>query len=186
MEKYKEIKTFLGITIDDAVKELLDYKSKGIPMCGKFNNVVLYSDTVTLDEAYKLITGNTKSEFDEIQNKIIQINKEKLMKHGQDIPSLILEWQKKGREILTEDKWEYWDEIVPIRLNDLYQGMELFCSLSIIKILNDGGTLEEAKEIIDSQNHSVMSYSLVSTMVRIFCNRGTEFAEYLKKTSIHK
>ena len=40
----------------------------------------------------------------------------------EQIPKLTEEWKKKGREILAEDKWDYWDEIVPTRLGDLYHG----------------------------------------------------------------
>ncbi|MBM7592208.1 hypothetical protein [Brevibacillus fulvus] len=63
-KQYKEIKFLLGASIDEAVDELLYYKAKGVPACGEFNGVILYSDTVTLDDAYKAITGKTKDEFD--------------------------------------------------------------------------------------------------------------------------
>jgi len=98
----------------------------------------------------------------------------------ENIPFLSKEWMQKGREILTEDKWEYWDKIVPIRLDDLYHGMELGCCLDIIKILNNNGTFDEAKEMIESQDHSGMSFSLVCTMVKEFCDRGQEFLEYVR------
>ena len=83
-------------------------------------------------------------------------------------------------EVLTKDKWEYWDEIVLIRLGDLYHGMELGCCLDIVKILNNNGTLDEAKEKIESQGHSGMSYGLVRAMVKEFSSRGTEFADYVR------
>jgi len=84
----------------------------------------------------------------------------------------------KGREILTEDKWDYWDQIVPVRLGDLYHGMELGCCLNIVEILNNGGTLDEAKAEIQNQSHSGMSYGLVCSMVKEFCERGKEFVSY--------
>ncbi|WP_374723605.1 hypothetical protein [Calidifontibacillus erzurumensis] len=62
--KYEKIDFFLGITLEQAVNELLSYKEKGKLVCGEFNGVILYSDTVTMDSAYKQITGKTKSEFD--------------------------------------------------------------------------------------------------------------------------
>lgn len=106
-------------------------------------------------------------------------NREK-REHEEKIPSLTKEWKKRGREVLTEDKWDFWDEIVPIRLGDLYRGMELGCCLDIVKILNNNGTLDEAKKMIEDQNHSGMSFGLVCSMVKEFCDRGQEFVEYVK------
>ncbi len=88
--------------------------------------------------------------------------------------------EKKGREVLTEDKWAYWDQIVPVRLDDLYHGMELGNCLDIVSVLNSNGTLDEAKTIIENQGHSGMSFGLVCAMVREFCERGQEFVEYVK------
>jgi hypothetical protein len=179
-KKYEEIEYWAGCTVEHAVNELLEYRKKGILACGSFNGTMLYSDTVTMDGAYIEITGKTKAELDKEQQEWRE-NYEREEKEFQDkIPEYAEEWEKKGRDILTEDKWNYWDEIVPIRLGDLYHGMELGCCLDIVKILNNNGTLEEAKAEIEKQNHSGMSYGLVRAMVREFCNRGQEFADYTK------
>lgn len=93
----------------------------------------------------------------------------------------VKEWEVKGREVLSEDKLELWDKIVPIRLNDLYQGMELGNCLDIVKILNSGGSLEEAKVTMEAQNHSGMSWGLVLHMVKAFADKnGDEFFEQNK------
>ena len=81
--------------------------------------------------------------------------------------------------MLTEDRWELWDKIVPIRLGDLYRGMELGCSLDIIEILNNGGHFSVAEDEINSQDHSGMSYGLVCNMIREFCDRGENFVGYI-------
>lgn len=180
MKKYTEIEFEAGSTVEDAVIDLLKYKEKGILVCGNFNDHTLYSDTVTMDSAYKKITGKTKSEFDKAQQEMRDNFKRQEEEHKEQIPSLTKVWMKKGREILIADKWELWDKIVPIRLNDLYQGMELGCCLDIVKILNNNGTLDEAKEKIESQNHSGMSFGLVCAMVKEFCNRGNEFVNYVR------
>lgn len=180
IKNYKEIEFCCGNPIEDAVRELLNYKNKGILACGSFNGTVLYSDTVTLDNAYQNIIGKTKAEFDKSQQEWRENYDKEQKEFKESIPSLSKEWMKKGREILTEDKWEYWDKIVPIRLGDLYHGMELGCCLDIVKILNDNGTFDEAKEKIESQGHSGMSFGLVCGMVREFCSKGNEFVEYIR------
>lgn len=64
-QDYLKVSFTLGDTIENAVNQLLEYKEKGQLVCGKFNDVTLYSDTVTMDKAYKEIVGMTKAEFDE-------------------------------------------------------------------------------------------------------------------------
>lgn len=179
-KKYEEVEFFAGITVEQAVNDLLSYKDEGKLVCGEFNGVVLYSDTVTMDSAYQKITGKTKVEFDKSQQEWKENYDRKKKKHENEIPELTKVWMKKGREVLSEDRWGYWDEIVPIRLNDLYRGMELGASLDIVRILNNNGTFDEAKEKIECQNHSGMSFGLVCAMVKAFSDRGTEFVEYVR------
>lgn len=132
-----------------------------------------------MDGAYKEIIGKTKEEFDTSQRKWKENSEKREAEFKESIPSLSEEWKAKGRQVLDESKWDYWDEIVPIRLSDLYHGMELGCCLNIVKILNDNGSLDDAKREIENQGHSGMSFGLVRTMVKEFCNRGSEFASYV-------
>ncbi|CAM3632312.1 hypothetical protein [Mesobacillus zeae] len=179
-KKYKQIEFFAGNTVEQAVSELLSYREKGKLACGEFNGVTLYSDTVTMDSAYQRITGKTKAEFDKEQQEWREDYKRKEQEHKERIPELSKVWKGKGREILAEDKWNLWDDIVPIRLGDLYRGMELGNCLDIVKILNNNGTLDEAKEVIENQGHSGMSFGLVCAMIKEFCDRGNEFVNYVK------
>ncbi len=177
--KYTEIEFCPGRNIGECVNELLDYKEKGKLVFGTFNGHKLYSDTVTLDNAFKEITGLSKAEYDQREEERIKRYKKQEEEHKQAIPKLIETWKAKGREVLTEDKLELWDKIVPIRLNDLYRGMELGNCLDIIKILNNG-TFEEAKKAIYDQNHSGMSFGLICSMVKEFSPRGEEFVNYVR------
>jgi ribosomal protein S25 len=183
MNNYKEIDLWAGCTIEQAFKILLDYKNKGELVYCNFNGVMLYSDKVdldTLDDAYKQITGKTKIEYEKAQQEWRNDYDKKEKEFKQNIPILTKEWIEKGKKILTKDKWDYWAEIVPIRLNDLYYGMELGCCLDIVKILNNNETLKKAKNEINSQGHSGMSYSLVCQMIKEFCKRGEEFVQYVR------
>lgn len=178
---YQKIEFEIGSNIEDAVNRLLFYKKLGKLISGEFNGHILYSDTVTMDDAYVVITGQTKAERDKSHKEWLENRKkEEEEEHQEKIPYLACLWMQKGREILMQDKWKHWDKIVPIRLSDLYHGMELGNCLDIVKILNNGGTFDEAKVEIESQDHSGMSYGLVCVMVREFCDRGQEFVEYLK------
>ena len=87
---------------------------------------------------------------------------------------------------MIEEELEYWDKCVPIRLNDLYQGMELGCTLSIIRVMKDKSIslderLVKARRVVDSQGHSGMSASLMFSMLCKFCPDGEKLVEYLRK-----
>ncbi len=98
VKNYKDISFLAGETIEEAVKELLNYKSKGLLVKGEFNGVTLYSDTVTMDGAYKDITGKTKAEFDRDQKNWRDEYDRKEKEHKEKIPELAKMWMKKKAE----------------------------------------------------------------------------------------
>lgn len=178
--KYRKIEFGAGDRIESAMQDLARFKERGELVYGEFNGQKLYSDSDDLDTAYKKITGKTKAEFDEAE----RINHEKYLaeqeSHKEAIPELTKEWIEKGNAILDEKYHEKWAKIVPIRLGDLYHGMELRATLDIVKELNSGCKLDVAKGIVHSQGHSGMSFGLVCSMVKSFCDRGNEFVNYVK------
>ena len=177
MNKYKEIEFGFGGNIESAIKEL---KSHNELVCGSFNGQMLYSDIDDLDSAYVKITGKTKAECDEAERIRHEEYEEQQRKHKEVIPELTKEWIEKGNTILDEKYRELWAKCVPVRLSDLYQGMELGMCLDIVKELNNNCSLDEAKVIIESQGHSGMSFGLICSMLKSFCDRGNEFVEYVR------
>lgn len=174
---YREIEFSAGETIEEAVKELKRHKDL---VCGTFNGQMLYSDIDDVDSAFKKITGRTKAEFDAEREKEHLEYEERKRKHKEAIPELTKEWIEKGKKILAEKYHETWAKCVPIRLDDLYEGMELKATLDIVEELNAGCELQTAKEIIEVQGHSGISFGLVCSMVKSFCDRGAEFASYAR------
>ena len=178
MSKHIKIDFYFG-DIDSAMKELSKYKANGVLAFIEFNGQKLYSDTDDLDSAYTKITGKTKAEFDSIQKAESDRYEEEERKHKEAIPELTKEWIDKGSKILSKQYHEKWAKCVPIRLGDLYKGMELEATLDIVKELNAGCEIGVAKEIIENQGHSGMSFGLVRSMVVAFCERGKEFSSAL-------
>lgn len=178
--KYRKIAFGPGDSIETAVKDLARFKERGELVYGEFNGQKLYSDVDDIDSAYKKITGRTKSEFDAEQEAEHERYKEQERKHNEAIPALTKEWIEKGNTILDEKYREDWARCVPIRLGDLYRGMELKATLDIVIELNNGCDMETAKKIIMGQGHSGMSFGLVCSMVKSFCDRGEEFASYVR------
>lgn len=165
--------------IESAIRHLKTYNEL---VCACFNGKMLFSDIDDVNSAYIKITGKSKSEYDKLlldNNRRYEENKKK---HIKNIPKLIKKWTKKGKKILDKKYHELWIEIVPIRLTDLYEGMELKACLDIVSKLNKGCSLDKAKEIIEDQGHSGTSFGLVCSMIEAFCDRGKEFVNYVKFT----
>lgn len=174
---YTDISDMWVDDISSCVELLKSYDKKGKKVKYSFNGVVLYSDTVTLDSAYKQITGRSKAEMDALIAEENEKYRREEREHREKIPALTDEWIEKGHKILDEKYWEKWDRCVPIRLDDLYHGMELGCCLEIVEALNNGCELSHALDLMEKQNHSGMSWGLVRSMIYSFCDRGQEFAE---------
>jgi hypothetical protein len=179
-KKYKEIEFGLG-NIESAIKVLQKYKDKNESVFGIFNGQKLFSDIDDINSAYLKITGKTKIEFDKEAKASNEKYLEEKRIHEETIPEQTKEWIEKGKSILDEKYRDKWDEIVPIRLKDLYRGLELGMCLDIIKELNSGCNLGKAKEIIEEQGHSGMSFSLVCSMIKLFSDRGDDFVSYINK-----
>lgn len=179
MEKgCKEIEFGFG-NIESAVAELERYAKRGERVYGVFNGKKIYSDIDDVNSAYKKVTGKTKAAFDKELVKEREAYKEQERKHIEAIPELTEEWVEKGREIIDEKYMEKWEKCVPIRLGDLYRGFELGACLDIVKELNKGCSYKKAENIINEQGHSGMSYGLVCSMVRSFCDKGDSFVKFL-------
>lgn len=108
-----------------------------------------------------------------------------------NISELTKTWIEQGHEIIEQKYWALWEKCVSIRLSDLYRGKELGDCLDIVGNLNNGCTYEKAKDILDSQNHSNLSWGLIVSMVISFCERGEDFARYVNMSEdyideIHK
>ena len=177
--KHRKIEFGFG-HLESAVEELLRYKERGELVYGEFNGNKLYSDTDDIDSCFKKVTGKTKAEFDEAERIRSEEYEAEKRRHEESIPELTKEWIEKGKVILNEKYLATWNKCVPIRLGDLYRGMELGATLAIVKELNSGCSLDVAKEIIERQNHSGMSLGLVCSMVKSFCDRGAEFSNYVR------
>jgi hypothetical protein len=176
MKKYTKIEVLPGCSIEGAMQELSKHKNS---YC-EFNGHKLYSDKDDVNSAYIKVTGKTKKANDASLKKAHDRYVSEEKKHKEQIPDSTKKWTDRGEKVLDKKYIKLWKKCVPIRLSDLYNGMELGCCLDIVKELNKNCDLEKAKKIIEKQGHSGMSFSLVCSMVRSFCNRGKEFVEYVK------
>ena len=178
----KEIELYPGETIDEVWKKLLINSAECGDTCfGMFNDHKILS-TDTLDEAYMKVTGKTKEQFNKEKQDLLEERKRKEKEYKDSISNLIPEYCEKARGVILEDQYDYWDKIVPIRLDDLYHGMELDCTLNICKIMRDKSInyekrIKKACDEFMKQGHSGLSACLVTSMLSIFCPNGKDLAD---------
>lgn len=181
----KELYFTAGMSIEDAICFLNDCsKNDGNECYGVFNGKEIFS-TESEDEIYKKITGNNKNEFNKKLEEDIAEHKRIDDEFKRRIPFLIDEYIQKADGIIPVENIPLWNKMVPIRLNDLYRGMELDCWLDLIKIMNSDKTDEEimvlCKNQFNEQGHSGMSASLVLRGLEELHHKGKIVADYIRK-----
>ena len=147
----------------------------------EFNGKYLLS-TDTIDEAYLRIVGVTKAEHDAYLQKEKEEYEREEAEHKDRIPELTEKYRNEARGLVIESELVYWDKIVPIRLGDIYRGMELQQVLDCCKIMRNESMvfaekLERAYDKFMSAGHSGMSAALTMAMLRRFCPDGIELAK---------
>lgn len=179
--KFKFIDICAGYLLDEALKKLKENSDENTVTYCNFNDNILYS-TDTLDIAYLKVTGRTKAENDKFL-KEKQLEQEKREQEFKEkLPSLIELYKTEARGVILDSELEFWDKIVPIRLNDLYHGMELEQTLEISKIMGNeemdyNTRLHIAYDCFMNSGHSGMSASLTAAMLKKFCPHGEDIAD---------
>ena len=82
-------------------------------------------------------------------------------------------WIEKGEALIFPERYADWEKCVVARASDLYHGLELDSALEIMTALENGASVEEAKQMFDKQRHSEASRNIVFA----FSSKGPEFWE---------
>lgn len=177
----KEVEIFGG-SIDSCLKRLREMASAdGDVLKCEFNGSFILS-TDSDDDAYLRIKGKTKAEFEDMLRKHHEEYEVAEKAHKARIPELTDKYRKEARGLVLDSELEFWDKIVPIRLGDLYHGMELQQVLDCCKIMRNESMvyaerLEKAYDVFMSAGHSGMSAVLTMDMLRRFCPNGNDLAD---------
>ena len=179
--QYAQIEFVAGTSLSECINEL---SNKNTLCYGIFNGHPIYSDNLNRDEIFIRICGMTEQDL-ESRKKQAALDYEKQEKEFKKrIPTMAKKYFALAKGVIAEKKKKKWNQVVPIRLNDLYKGMELDATLDIIKELNkadeNNNHFAEAKEIFESQGHSGMSWGLMCSMLIEFAPNGVEFVKYCK------
>lgn len=164
----------IEVVVTELIKETIRKKQL---FYTQFNETIIYSDEVSLDSAYKEITGKGYNEFQLARKReheeILRLNAE----YEQKIPELTKFYIEKGHQIISPSYWNKYDEIVDASLHGMYKGFDLDCALELIQMLNNNDKIFEVEKKMNLQSHSGWSASVVRMMVKDLCDRGIIFFE---------
>lgn len=169
---------FYGSTLDECVNELLEFQKRGESVFIDFNGHKLYSCDVTVDSAYLEVCGKTKEESDKTIEEYLANIEKKEKEAKAKAEAKIPEWIKRGEGFIYPERAEEWKKCVEAKAASDYYGKDLDEAIEIMEKLESGATLDEAKELLYSQNHFVAWYRMVRNIIFEFAKRGPEFYEH--------
>ena len=178
----REIEILAGCNIKEALESIKSEATRCGEVCYcKFNDSKIYS-TDSLNTAYLKITGKTYTEFMNDQAKAKDDWNRAEEEHKAKIPELSKYYIEKARGLVKDSELGEWDNCVPIRLGDLYHGMELEETLKACATMRDmsipyNERLKKAYNDFMAAGHSGMSASLVAGMIKKFCPDGEDLAD---------
>ena len=177
-KEYRDV--FFGGTLDSVVLKMQEMERRGDHVKTNFNGHMLYSDTVTMDSAYKEVLGCTKAEWDKQYEEYKRAEEARKAQFEKDKPALIAETQQKGEKIISPELKNEWKQFVNDSYNGMYHGSDAKATLEILEAINEGKDWSEVKRIFDDQGHSGWSAGLVGSMVEKFAEKEGVF-DYLVK-----
>ena len=173
----REIEVLPGSNLESVVYTLLAAKARGESVYCEFNGHKLYSDTVSMDSAFMEVTGQTKADFDKAKEEWHKNYEREQKEAEQRAKDNIPNWIEKGQALIFPERYAEWEKCVVACASDLYHGLELDNALEIMTALENGASMEEAKQLLDKQGHSGMSASIVRNILFAFSSTGPEFWE---------
>ena len=86
----------------------------------------------------------------------------------------------RGHKVFKEDKLDTWDKVVPVRVDDLYNGLEVENALQIVEEYERSHDINECRRIFNEANHSGWSAGLVKVIIYQFYDKWLDIFEGLK------
>ena len=154
----RKIELPYGMELDDVIAMLLEAKANGEHVYCDYNNHIFHSDTITVDDAYIKVHGCTKALYD--LNKMMDDDRRETLEWNESITRKLSnekvdELIKEGKKYIYPEKYGEWEKYV--RGPKLTLNMDVVGAIEIMKALEDGASLEEAKEIFNKQMHNTLS-----------------------------
>ncbi len=161
--------------LDVTIQQLMEAERKGEHVFCNFNGHELHSDGITVDSAYKEVTGHTKEEFEQLLNEAIERNERERVQREQKAIENIPTWIERGKEMIFPERYEEWERYVNASARSIYNGLEIEEVLQIMEALDNNPSMDEAINIFDGLNSSGNAEKMIKDTILEFSKRGPEF-----------
>ncbi len=106
------------------------------------------------------------------KTRLENLRKERLaaiQKAKENIPS----WIERGKALIFPERQADWEKCVRTHANSIYNGEDLDAALKVMEVLENGATIEEAKQVLKEQDFE----PAVLQILFLFSSRGPELFE---------
>lgn len=169
---YKELTDDFN-TIEEVVSALLEVRKRGERAYCEFRGVTFDSETVSMDFAYKLLTGFSKREYG-IQEE------RKLIGAIDRMPEQI----KRGRKLIYPSRFQDWVMDVAKEAVSSTNGQVIYNALEIMTAIAENRPLEEVVKLYKKQFYigdMIFSRDIVRSYVMKYSKNGYPFYEITHK-----
>ena len=173
----RKIEVSPGDDLESIVYTLLAAKARGESVYCEFSGHKLYSDTVSMDSAFMEVTGRTKADFDKAQEEMYKNYKREQKEAEERLKANIETWIEKGQALIFPERYDKWEKCVVACASNLYHGLELDGVLEIMTALENGASIEEARQMLYKQRYSGEAVSTIRNILFEFSKKGPEFWE---------
>lgn len=161
----------------DLVEILENAKVTGYNICVQFKGKTFYSMLDDEESCYQKLYGMSKKEYlierDKMMGRYDYEEERKLAEAEAKIPS----WVERGNKFIYPQLVDEWKKIVNERAHDTWHGFDIESALDVMELLDKGGSVKQADDLIYSAGHSSNSVTYTIDMILNFSKRGLEFIE---------
>ena len=161
----------------DLVEALQMIEKSGMNLYIEYKGKKFYALFDNEESCYQKMYGMSKKEYQIERDKKLgryDFEEERKIKEAEaKIPS----WIERGEKIIYPQLKDEWKETVKTRAKDMWYGFDIDSALAVMELLDKGGSIKQAEDLIYSAGHSSNSVTYTIDMILNFSKRGLEFIE---------
>lgn len=172
----KEIKVQDKDTLESIIYTLMASKARGEKAFCIYRGIKLHSDDIELKNAIpnikrKEVINKDERKFEEFKEKLDILEEKEKEESRKEVSSYI----ERGNKIIYEEKQGKWMSFVKCSFYGLYSVREVTSSLMIMEILENTGSINRAKKVLNKQACSGVSIRTMRDIVFEYSKKGPEF-----------
>lgn len=162
---------------EETVQALINYRKMNKIVYCVFNDDVLTSEGITEDKAYRQVYGCSKEDY--LKRRAAEEKRARMEAVREEIKALsnIPHWIEEGKKYIYPERYDDWEECVLNCAKGTYQGYDLNLAITIMEMLNNGASLEDAFEYYKLKDEEGEPVLMARLIIYNFAKQGPDFYE---------